>query len=117
MTESVSVAELIHYIEDTRQYFAKTGEELNEGAMRVLGKLRDRTVGIPIRRTYVRTPDGYAMWDVITDAELVARGYVDTDAHTYGLTGSPSVLDDSITYWTSEKEGGRELWVGEPLAD
>ena len=83
----------------------------------VLRKLRERAPGTVFRRTYIRVPEGYAMWDVITDAELEARGYRDAGEHSYGLVGSPNVKTDTITCWTSEIEHGDELWVGEPMSD
>jgi hypothetical protein len=117
MENAVSATELLAYIERTNEHFSTTGEQLNEGAARVLRKLRERAAGTAFRRTYIQVPDGYAMWDVITDSELSARGYRDIGAHTYGLVGSPNVTSDTITYWTSEAEHGDELWVGEPMID
>jgi hypothetical protein len=117
MERQVSATELLAYIERTKEHFLTTGEQLNEGAARVRRKLRGRVPGTIFRRTYIRVPEGYAMWDLITDAELEARGYRDTGAHSYGLVGSPNVNCDTITYWTSEAERGDELWVGEPMLD
>jgi len=118
MSDPVSATELFSYIQDVKKHFESTGEDLNEGAARVLHKLRHRQPGERLRRTYVRVEgQGYAMWDVITDAELQDRGYRDTDAHSYGLVGDRHVTSDTITYWTSEQEHGHELWVGEPMLD
>lgn len=111
------MTELLEYIERTKEHFATSGKQLNDGAERVHGKLRDRSPGIVFRRTYITVPEGYAMWDVIADTELAERGYRDTGAHSYGLVGSSNVETDTITYWTSEKEHGNVLWIGLPMAE
>ena|SRR5438105_15549408 len=117
MSETVSARELLDYIERTQAHFETTGEQLNEGAARVMQKLRHLEPGTRVRRIYIRVPEGYAMCDVITDKELVDRGYCDIGAHSYGLVGSPHVKNDTITYWTSEKEHGHDLWVGEEMSE
>jgi len=117
MSEQVSAAALIEHIEEVQSFLRSRGEELNEGAARVLDKLRTRNVSIPSRRTWIRLPDGFAMWDVIGDDELAMRGYVERNSQGRGVTGDRHVTCDSLTYWTSDSEHGRDLWVGLPLLE
>lgn len=113
-----SAAELLEYVEETLEHFKKTGVVPREGTMRALSKLTARIPGAVLRRTYIHLPgEGYAMWDVVSEDELVNRGFEDTGYHSYGVSGVPRVVRDTVGYWKSQKEGGRELWVGEPLAD
>ena len=111
---SVSAQDLQQQLHHAELRAASEGRELHEGAARVLRKLDRATSGDGLHRTYRRTGDHLAMWDLISDGDLARHGYIPADSASITVAGNDPVRRDRILFWSSESEG-RELWIGERL--
>lgn len=55
------------------------------------------------------------MWDLISDGDLARHGYIPAPDDSIAIAGNDPVRRDRIACWSSETEGGIELWIGERL--
>lgn len=115
MQEQVSAGELLDRLTEYKDWLASQSSELYEGNARVLEKLRERRPDLTYKRVWLRSNEGFCMWDLMTDEELSARSYREADAQSYHVSYDRPALSDTVTYWTSDMEPGEGLWVGLPL--
>lgn len=92
------------------------GGRLNEGATRVLRKLEEVSQASGMHRAYLKTGKRVTMWDLVSDVDLVERGFVPTRHRACTVFSEEPVKQDRVTCWISEIDPLGELWIGEPLA-
>jgi len=111
----ISARELEKHLHGANERATSEGRPFSDGAARVLRKLAAANRHGGLRRTYRKTGKGMTLSDLVTDGHLARHGYIPRDNESVAVGLNDSIHRDRITCWTSESDGGAELWVGEPL--
>jgi hypothetical protein len=112
---NISASELREHLRAAAARFSSKGRKLNEGAHRVLHKLETVPTAAGLHRAYVKNGGSVVMWDLISDDELLRRGFVQTRHSACHILADEMVKYDRVTCWISEREASDELWIGEAL--
>lgn len=110
-----SARDLLDHLRNAATRFRSRGRKLNEGADRVLRKLETSRSAEGFRRAYLKFGTSALMWDLVSDDELVRRGFAPTRHRPCHIFADDPVKTDRITCWMSEVESADELWIGEAL--
>lgn len=112
---AISATVLRDHLRAARARSITSGRRLNEGAARVLQKLEESLKAAGLHRAYRKEGGRVVMWDLVSDQELVERGYVETRRDACAVWAEETVKRDRVTCWMSEVDPDGELWVGQAL--
>jgi hypothetical protein len=113
----VSRRDFEEYVRGVDERATRDGSRLSEGISRVLRKLvwANRRRGLQLHRTYEKLGETVTLSGLISDGDLVRRGYMPSDHDSFATAADDPVTRDYVTRWTSESDRVAALWVGERL--